>query len=303
MTTGAPETPRKLDDVPGWFHAVDRALFAWILKRQTSAGARGNLVELGAYMGKSAIVIGRALQPGEQFTVLDLFGMPASHEANRPAADFYAGHLTREAFERNYLAFHEELPQVIQAPSSAILDHVEPASCRFVHIDASHVYEFVKADIAAARVMLQPGGVVVMDDYRTAHTPGTAAAVWEAVLTGGLRPICVTAMKFYATWDDPTETQDALSDWVAGRPDLKRGGVQDVAGHRMFRVFTPKAQAAGDGAAKTQAGAPAKAAPSAPKPPRKPAPQRSLPRRIALELAPPALVKAVRRRRRRGGER
>lgn len=59
-----PAEPGVLDDVPGWFWDQDRHLFDWFLGRQEKAGRSGDLMEMGAYLGRSAIVIGSHLQPG-----------------------------------------------------------------------------------------------------------------------------------------------------------------------------------------------------------------------------------------------
>jgi hypothetical protein len=112
---------------------------------------------------------------------------------------------------------------------------VKPQSCRFAHIDASHLYEHVSKDIDNVRELLVPEGVVALDDYRSPHTPGVAAAVWEAVLTKGLRPIVVSESKFYGTWGDARAIQAALVPWLAGQPQL-RAEVDHVLGHTMLRV-------------------------------------------------------------------
>ena len=51
--------------------------------------------------------------------------------------------------------------------------------------------------------MLRENGVVVFDDYRKSNTMGVAAAMWEAILNEGLKPIANTDYKLYATWGDP----------------------------------------------------------------------------------------------------
>nr|WP_291838572.1 hypothetical protein [Candidatus Microthrix sp.] len=85
----ATTTPKKLDDVPGWMIRADQWLFERILSFQVGSQAPGDLVELGVYKGKSAIVIGRHQQPGETFTVCDLFEDVTSeltlHQADRNA--------------------------------------------------------------------------------------------------------------------------------------------------------------------------------------------------------------------------
>ncbi|MDI9886166.1 class I SAM-dependent methyltransferase, partial [Streptomyces sp. HNM0645] len=155
-TPGGDELPRpaRLDDVKGWFRPVDQLLFDWFLGHQRDHGHAGDLLELGAYLGKSAIFMGSYLRPGEEFTVCDLWDSPAPDASNSAEMDRSYATLTRRAFEANYLSFHDELPRLVQAPTSVITCRVRAASCRFVHVDASHLYEHVHGDIRAAERLL-----------------------------------------------------------------------------------------------------------------------------------------------------
>nr|WP_145797332.1 class I SAM-dependent methyltransferase [Kitasatospora atroaurantiaca] len=265
--------PRTPDEVPGWFWRVDQQAFDWLLDRQTADGTTGDILELGTYLGRSAILLGSHLQRGETFTVCDLFDSEAPDEDNSAEmAMSYRKTLTRQAFEANYLAFHQELPTVIQAPTSVLADGRIPAgSCRFVHVDASHLYEHVAGDIQVAREALAKDGLVVLDDYRSPHTPGVAAAVWEAVFDHGLQPVCLTPEKFYGTWGDAEAAKAALlaRDW---RGEGFRLDEDVIAGRTVCRL-------AWDDAPK----------------PRAAAPERSAARRIALDLLPPIATLATRR--------
>ncbi|GAA3990235.1 class I SAM-dependent methyltransferase [Streptomyces marokkonensis] len=227
--------PSELNDVPGWFWPLDQVLFSWFLERQEQQEARGDLLELGAYLGKSAILLGHHLRDGETFTVCDLFGAEPPDAANRAEAAKSYSSLTRQAFEQNYLSFHDALPTIIQAPSSAVTDEVAPGTCRFAHIDASHLYEHVQGDIGAARDLLLPDGIVVLDDFRSEHTPGVAVATWEAVLNRGLRPVCLSSQKLYATWGDPEPVQEELLAALSERDDCSVT-VEQAAGHRLVRA-------------------------------------------------------------------
>ncbi|MFB6563598.1 MULTISPECIES: class I SAM-dependent methyltransferase [unclassified Streptomyces] len=296
----APLVPTTYDEVNGWFSAYDQALFDWFLTRQNSGeGQPGDLLELGAFMGKSAIFLGRYLQPGEEFTVCDLFDSPATDDFNIAENRESYPTLTRRGFETNYLAFHEALPTLIQAPTSVVADQVKPASCRFVHIDASHLYEHVVTDIASSRLVAVPDAVVVFDDYRSEHTPGVAAAVWAAVVTGELRPICVSAMKLYATWGDPEPHQAALLAWLEERADL-RHYVEMIDGRPLVRiedrgVVVPVPQPLHPAPRTEPAPVPA----PAPAPARRPGVRW---RKLAKDLLPPVVTRAIvaRNRRRRG---
>jgi predicted O-methyltransferase YrrM len=287
-----------LDTIKGWFYASDRRMFAWMLERQARLGGTGNVVELGCYLGKSAVLIGDYLRPGETFTVLDLFESDApDHENSREMQRSYST-LTQAAFERNYLRFHPELPVVVKAPSSAIVEHVAPASCRFIHIDASHLYEHVVGDVDSARKLLRPEGIVVFDDFRAEHTPGVACAVWEAVLSKGLQPICVTESKLYGTWGDAGPVRADIEAWLSDDP-LGFVETHYIAGHPMLRTKvrlapSPAAPATAQ-SAKAAAAAP-KPAPAAPKPAR---PPRTGLRKLAKDWLPPVVhdrIAAARRR-------
>ncbi|MFF1696750.1 class I SAM-dependent methyltransferase [Streptomyces sp. NPDC058257] len=239
--TGRLPRPRQLSDVKGWFHPVDQVLFDWIMSRQLDRGERGDLLELGAYLGKSAIFMGAYLRADETFTVCDLFDSPAPDEANSAEMGRSYATLTRRAFEANYRSFHEGLPRIVQEPSSGITAHVAADSCRFVHIDASHLYEHVHADIAAAREVLGQDGIVVLDDFRAEHCPGVAAATWGAVANTGLKPLCITATKFYGTWGGYDAIHADLAAFLKGRDDMWHGA-EEVAGLPMIRISGKKAK-------------------------------------------------------------
>jgi len=290
--------PGELKDVPGWFPPLDQVIFSWLLDRQETSGFKGDLLELGAYMGKSAILLGRHRQDGEEFTVCDLFGGEAPDGANRAETAKSYSSLTRQAFERNYLSFHDALPRVLEAPTSVIPQEVAPGSCRFVHIDASHLYEHVRDDIGAAQELLVPGGIVVLDDFRSEHTPGVSVATWEAVLNRGLRPICLTTQKLYGTWSDPETVQEELLEMLEARTDVGLS-VQEAAGHRLIRVRAQKGMQAPPFPHSRHYEEPKPHTSAAPKPAPVPAPRRprSRARRIGVDLLPPIVTRAVRRAR------
>jgi hypothetical protein len=280
--------PATLDDVPGWFFEQDRALFAWFLDHQNQGSVPGDLLDLGAYLGKSAILMGRYLVGDQRLTVCDLFDDAAPDDDNDEEMRPYRSTLNREAFERNYVAFHPKLPTIVQGLTSEISNHVPAASCRFVHVDASHLYTHVDADLRSARTLLHDRGIVACDDVRQAHTPGVAAAVWAAVVCGDLRPICLSDSKLYGTWGDPGPIQRDLTSWLATfGPDTFE--TQVIAGHPVVRIATwrppraeirsslppgPKRRAPGGQATWTRAAGIAK--------------------RAARELLPPVVTRAIR---------
>lgn len=228
------------NDIPGWFMPIDQAAFAWTLKFQNRTEPPGDLLELGTYRGKAAILMGQHLKPGETLTVCDLFDDVATNTAVDPTEQrfFRRDVPARAEFERNYLAFHPALPKVVQGLTGIITGHLAPASVRFAHIDAGHTYDAVRTDIASCRALVREGGVLVFDDWRKANTPGVSAAMWEAILNEGLRPVISTEFKFYCTWGDPEPLraeitrQAAASGWAATAPPVRIRDLTVVHLHR-----------------------------------------------------------------------
>lgn len=232
-----PVSDEQVDGIVGAFWAPDPQVFRALLDA-TAANGPGDLAELGVLYGRSAVLIGSSLRDGETFTVVDLFEAEPGDAANAAEnADSYPG-LSRAAFEENYLRVHPKLPVVVRGPSESVVDHVPAGSHRFVHVDASHLYEHVVKDIDASRRILRRDGVLALDDIRSTHTPGVAAAAWQAVLTTGLRPIAISTYKLYATFGDPRPFREVLLDLAA--KGAVEHEVQLVNGEPLVRVWQPR---------------------------------------------------------------
>lgn len=223
--------------VPGAFRDIDFLLFDQILRRQQGGSP---LLEIGAFQGKSAILLGLHAQ-GDAVYVNDIFdGLHGEDSSNgEENAQQYAG-LTRASFEAHYRQFAPSPPVVIQEFSSKIGEHVPAGSLRFAHVDGGHLHAQVSEDLTNVQRLLGPDGVVVFDDFRAMHTPGVSAAVWGAVATSQLIPICVSEFKFYGAWN-PTEAgevHDHLYAWAAAQP-LLHHGTQSISGHKVLLLADP----------------------------------------------------------------
>lgn len=226
--------------VVGAFFAPDPDLFAVLL--DATADPPGDLAELGVLFGKSAIVVGAHQQPGETFTVVDLFGRPAPDEANRHENESSYPGFEREAFDRAYLSCLPTLPVVVEGPTPAILERASAGTHRFVHVDASHLFDHVVTDLEIARTLLRPDGIVVLDDFRTDHAPGVAAAAWQEVTRTGLKPFLLSPAKMYATWGDPTPWRTAVERWLPGRDLLaEHQRINDLTVLRVSLPYAPPA--------------------------------------------------------------
>ena len=295
----APEVAKyvqEMDSVPGWFYPLDARLFGAIDGLQKARGTRGHILEIGAYLGKSAILLGYLTEEDEDLTVCDPFEemVEVGDENAAENARHYPG-LHRTQFERQYLRFHSSLPTVWEMPSTRIDRETLAGSYRLVHVDGSHAYDVVREDIATARTLLGPGGVVVIDDWPQPHTPGVALAAWEAFLRGEMTLLCLSNYKLYATWDPTSTLREDLDAWAASQPDVDVTDPHRLAG-RIVRRYTLV-----ESLPEAPVDPPVQAIPE-------PAPQPIVPRsstirRVVRPFVPPIALDAYRRLRLRRGRR
>ena len=218
--TGIASAETTIDDyfaafkkLPGWLRRADFLLFQKINELQKERRLTGDLLEIGVFRGRSAILLGYLASEDEQLVLCDLFRTDFKSQ-NLPASP-------RQVFENSYLQFHSDLPKIMQCPSEEIAAHFKPKSFRFIHVDGGHSYDVVRTDVLTSRRLLQEGGVVVFDDYLNRKFPGVAAAVWGAVAEGDLIPICLTEGKLYGSWSpELLALTTKLESW-AGEEALK----------------------------------------------------------------------------------
>jgi len=75
LLPGAEVFTQALDTIPGWFYPQDVRLFDFVLNCQLENDIRGDVLEVGAYQGKSAILLAYGLRGDENLVVCDLFGL------------------------------------------------------------------------------------------------------------------------------------------------------------------------------------------------------------------------------------
>jgi predicted O-methyltransferase YrrM len=226
--------------IEGWFDSPDVELFQSLTAWQTALGLHGDILEIGAYRGKSTILLGFTLAPNERLFVCDLFETLSRDDDNQQENCTSYGGLTRQVFENNYRKWHDTLPVVLQGESAEQLDSIEPGSVRFAHVDGGHLYAQVEHDLRAVRRLLADDGIVVVDDWRSPHTPGTTSAVFEQIFCNGLQPFCATDAKLYASWSErvSAEMADRITQWVARQPGLT-AKPHRIAGGDLIRVEQP----------------------------------------------------------------
>lgn len=215
--------------IAGWFSHHDAFLFHVLLSIQSTENIHGDILEIGVFDGKSAVLLGRNLKKGEEFHACDIFSELTDSKNAEEIQSSYPS-LSRKKFESNMLEMLGHLPEIHQCPSSQLQSKLGNRKFRFIHVDGSHLYDHVKLDLDYAAEVVVKKGIVAVDDFRTQHAIGVAAAVWETIIEGRLIPLAITPAKIYLGKPDTTKDIKQI------RTDLEGFGIQSVI--EEFRGFT-----------------------------------------------------------------
>jgi predicted O-methyltransferase YrrM len=176
MSIPAKEVKRALEvaaKIPGLYRQ-EEAAFLYRLARR-----KGNLVELGCWMGRTtAIILQAAKVWGAELTTVDAFTpMPNGRTAATP--DRWRANLRKAGLE----------PPALLAMTTDEAAKVYPADreIAFLFIDANHELQAVASDLANWTPRIKVGGVVALHDMFYPSITGVASAVaawWEAERDG-----------------------------------------------------------------------------------------------------------------------
>lgn len=155
---------------------AERAWIVWSLARQCSHLA-GDFLEAGVYRGGSAVLIWDALQAGVGKRGLHLFdsfaGLPAPGNRDRHSE----GDLSDTSAERVRSLFGETSAVVLhQGWIPETFQACGVGTVAFAHVDVD-LEQSVLDSCEFIYPRLQPGGVIVFDDYGFTSCPGVRAAV------------------------------------------------------------------------------------------------------------------------------
>ena len=166
--------------VDGWFFPVDAHLFAIVDAMQKRMTIRGNLFEVGAHHGKTAIFLAKLASPNEILGVYDVFDQ---QELNVDGS----GKGSRAIFDAN-------IRKHAGAPNLRVFSKL--SSDRFFHIDGGHRPQDVYADLTTADRALLEEGLVAIDEVFNPNWPGVSEGfIVFAERAGVFAPIAIGGNK------------------------------------------------------------------------------------------------------------
>lgn len=183
---GFDEPVRTWRDIPGWFQ--------WRSGQEEAVGHFRNgdrFVEVGCYLGKSICSLAEVARDHDlDVAIVGVDTARGSGPEGRGGTDAHGpavahgGGTMAGLLHRNVLAcgFGDRI-QLLLSDSVAAAALFSDESLAWVHLDARHDYDSVRADIAAWLPKVRPGGWLSGDDYDAWQWPGVVQAV-EDSLTG-----------------------------------------------------------------------------------------------------------------------
>lgn len=167
------------ESFPGMMVPLSAALWTLLIDFQNRNGVTGDFVEFGVYRGRSAAVLAMNAEPGDTLHLVD----PADH----PERDRLASlHANLEFYRRK----SEDL--IDSADAQAI------RNLRFTHHDATHRFTNVETEYGFVAGRLNPGALVVLDDFSHLYSQVMAAYFYmKYVVRLPLEMFLVSANKAY----------------------------------------------------------------------------------------------------------
>lgn len=134
---------------PGFFTNVSAALWDSLLCFQDKHFITGDMLEIGVYKGRSALMSALHLRIAEKFLLID--GTPYIQEAENALEPILKGrgvYIQKMSYELRIESFSE-------------IRH----KCRWVHIDGEHTGRAVINDLEFCEQILSNEGILILDDF------------------------------------------------------------------------------------------------------------------------------------------
>lgn len=156
------------------------------LRRVLSKGIVGDVVELGCYVGTTSVYIAKILKDqaaDRRFYVYDSFeGLPpkSQQDASPIGEQFQTGELiaTKKQFIMNMKKSGVPVPIIKKGWFADLTAADIPDKIAFAFLDGDY-YSSIRDSLRVIEQYLQPGSIIVVDDYSNSMLPGVSRAVDE----------------------------------------------------------------------------------------------------------------------------
>lgn len=148
------------------------AICAGLLRIQTEAGVSGPVVEVGSFEGRFFIALAKALAPGEIALGIDIFDWPDVGVESR-----FAANCDRFAIPAAQRLIWKADSRTMQPAD--MLAKLDGKRTRFIHVDGEHSRKVLAGDLELATAVLDPAGIIVLDDMLHPGYPTLIVAVLQ----------------------------------------------------------------------------------------------------------------------------
>jgi hypothetical protein len=200
--------------VDGWLHPTTARAIAEL-------GGGGNAAEIGVHHGKLLILLSLLC---DHVYAIDVFDSALNVDRS--------GDGNREIFEANMRRYGGAYTTI--QTDSALLAPERLPPIRIFSVDGAHSAQMTEHDLRLAERVLEPGGVVILDDYFNEQWPDVSVGANRVIADGTLVPFAITPGKVLLTNGDPRERLERL----ARSPAFHSS--REMAGRRVAWLVAPR---------------------------------------------------------------
>jgi predicted O-methyltransferase YrrM len=161
IASGHPAVDKYLTDlyarVPGMSSRFAAAICGHVIRRQSELRIAGNLLEIGTFRGRFFIAMALGLAAGEHAVGIDVFDWPDQHVLASLLDYCAAAGVPRERFT----AWKTDSRAIT---ADELREKLHGRNARFIHVDSHHTPECLRNDLELAHAVLDPAGVIALDD-------------------------------------------------------------------------------------------------------------------------------------------
>jgi predicted O-methyltransferase YrrM len=148
------------------------AICCYLMRRQTTLGIKGDVVEIGTFEGRFFIAMALGLASPERAIGIDRFDWPDEKIEARFLTNCAAHGVASERFVSWKADSREITPAMLR-------EKLGGHAVRFSHIDSHHARECLTNDLELIHAVLHPDGIICLDDMLHPGYPMLAAAAFD----------------------------------------------------------------------------------------------------------------------------